>query len=40
MARAMHCITYDDVRSRTKDLASKLLIPLSLISASVGMVNE
>ena len=40
MARAMHCITNHDVWSRTSDFASQSLFPLSLISASVGIVNE
>ena len=39
MARAMHCITNQDVWSRTRDLASQSLFPLSLISSSVSMVN-
>ena len=40
MARAMHCVTNHDVWSRTSDFASQSLFPLSLISASVGIVNE
>ena len=40
MPRAMHCITNHDVWRTTTDLASQSLLPLSLISASVGMANE
>ena len=40
MYLAMHCITNHDVWSRMRDLAGQLLFPLSLISASVGMVNK
>ena len=40
MARAMHCITNHDVWSRTSDLASQSLFPLSSICALVGTKNE
>ena len=39
-AHAMHCITNHNIWSRTRDLASQSLFPLSLISASVGTPNE
>ena len=40
MAYAMHCITNHNVWSRTRDLMSQSLFPLSLISTSVGMTND
>ena len=40
MAHAMYCVMNHDVWSRTRDLASQSLFPLSLISSLVGTVNE
>ena len=40
MAQAMHCIMNHNVWSRTKDLVSQSLFPLSLISSLVGTINE
>ena len=40
MVCAMHCIMNHDVWRSTRDFSSQSPLPLSLISASVGTVNE